>query len=452
MDPKISELLELEEKRQQETLSLIPSENYCSKEVRKLVGSVLMNKYSEGYVGRRYYQGNTIIDSIENEAVGRAKKLFGVPHVNVQPYSGSPANLAILFALCNPGDTILGMDLSSGGHLTHGHPSITASGRFYHSVQFSVNPSISLTGNDVVDESAKASEGSSLIDYDAVGRLAQQSRPRALIIGTTAYPLVLNWQKFAEIADSVGAYLIADISHVSGLILAGSYPTPIPYAHVVMTTTHKTLRGPRGAMIMVTDKGIDKDKELPTKIDRAVFPGLQGGPHDNTTAAIAQCLAEADTDEFRQYGKQVVANARVLASELIDGGITLVGGGTDCHLLLVDLRPQGLSGNVVAEALEVAGLVANRNSVPGDTSPFYPSGLRLGTPAATTLGMKEDEMKQIAAWILQVIDRVKEEKLPEDPKQKSVFMKEFKAKTAQDKFLLDLAQEVRSLCQKYPIK
>jgi glycine hydroxymethyltransferase len=451
MDPKILELITQEEIRQQETLSLIPSENYCSKEVQKLVGSVLMNKYSEGYAGRRYYQGNTIIDSIENEAVERAKRLFKVPHANVQPYSGSPANLAVLFALCDPGDTILGMNLSSGGHLTHGHPSITASGRFYHSVQFGVNTSNSSMHNDAVDESANSSQGSSLIDYDAVGRLAQEARPHALIIGTTAYPMVLNWQRFAEIADSVGAFLIADISHVSGLILADSYPSPVDFAHVVMTTTHKTLRGPRGAMIMVTQKGLDKDAELITKIDRAVFPGLQGGPHNNTTAAIAQCLFEAETPEFKSYGQQVVANAHVMASELVAGGLTLVGGGTDCHLMLIDLRPQELSGNVVAEALEVAGIVTNRNSVPGDTSPFYPSGLRIGTPAVTTRGMKEGEMKQIASWILKVIDYIKDEKLPEDTKLRGTFVKEFKAKIAEDEFLLGIAQEVKELCQKYPL-
>ncbi|KKT64885.1 MAG: Serine hydroxymethyltransferase, partial [Candidatus Woesebacteria bacterium GW2011_GWA2_44_33] len=324
---KILELIKAEEKRQRETLMLIPSENYASKAVREAVGSVLMNKYSEGYPGRRYYQGNKIADEVENFAIEKAKKLFGVETANVQPYSGSPANAAVLFALIEPGSKIMGLKLSSGGHLTHGHPDITFSGRFYRSVQF-------------------GTDDSGIIDYDVVEKLAEKEKPKLLIIGTTAYPLVLDWKRLGEIADSIDAWLVADVAHVAGLIIAGAYPTPTPFVHVVTTTTHKTLRGPRGAIIMVTKKGIKKDPETPNKIDRAVFPGLQGGPHNNTTAGIAQALIEADSEEFRDYGKEVVKNARLLAQELKNGGLTIVGGKTECHLIVVDLRPLGLSGNI----------------------------------------------------------------------------------------------------------
>ncbi|OGM57374.1 serine hydroxymethyltransferase, partial [Candidatus Woesebacteria bacterium RIFCSPHIGHO2_12_FULL_46_16] len=304
---KIFELIKKEEKRQRETLMMIPSENYASKEVRTVVGSVLMNKYSEGYAFRRYYQGNKVVDEVEDFTIKKAKKLFGVEHVNVQPYSGSPANSAVLFALVNPKDKIMGLKLSSGGHLTHGHPEITFSGRLYKSVQFG-------TDND------------GIIDYSQVEKMAKKERPKLMIIGTTSYPLALNWKRFAQITDSIGAWLVADVSHVSGLILAGSYPSPVPFAHIVTTTTHKTLRGPRGAIIMVTKKGIKKDPELSSKIDRAVFPGLQGGPHNNVTAGIAQALIEADTPSFKKYGVQIVKNAKALAHELKKGGLTLVGG------------------------------------------------------------------------------------------------------------------------------
>ena len=382
---KILELIQKEEQRQQDTLMLIPSENYASKDVRDAVGSVLMNKYAEGYSGKRYYQSNEFIDEIETIACEKCKKLFGVEHVNVQPYSGSPANSAVLFALLNQNDKIMGLKLSSGGHLTHGHPDITFSGKFFTSVQFG-------TKDDGV------------IDYSEVEKLAKKEKPKLMFIGTTAYPLILDWKRFAEIADSIGAWLVADISHVAGLVIAGVYPSPVPYAHIVTTTTHKTLRGPRGAMIMVTKKGLEKDVELAKKIDRAVFPGLQGGPHNNTTAAIAIALSEAEGIAFKKYGKQVVTNAKVLAEELVKGGLTIVTGKTECHLIVVDLRPKNLTGKVVAEALEMAGIIVNKNSVPNDTaSPFNPSGIRLGTPAVTTSGMKEKEMKIIAKYILQVV-------------------------------------------------
>ncbi len=429
---KISDLIDVEARRQAETLMMIPSENYASKDVRSAVGSVLINKYSEGYVGRRYYQGNIIIDEIETFAIEKAKELFKVEHVNVQPYSGSPANAEVLFALINPGDTIMGLKLSSGGHLTHGHPDITFSGRFYKSVQFG-------TKDDGV------------IDYDEVEKLAKSEKPKLMIIGTTAYPLIFDWERLGKIADSIDAWLVADISHVSGLVLAGAYPSPVPFAHVVTTTTHKTLRGPRGAMIMVTKKGIAKDANISAKIDKAVFPGLQGGPHNNTTAGIAQALIEADSERFKSYGKQIVANAKHLAEELKKGGLTLATGGTECHLMVIDLRPIGLSGNVVAEALETAGIVVNRNSVPNDPAPpFYPSGVRLGTPAITTRGMKEPEMKIISEWILKVVDHVKDEKLPEGKEEIKELLNSFRSKITNDEFLLNIASEVKDLCKKFP--
>ena len=396
---KISELIKKETKRQLDTLMLIPSENYASKDVRNAVGSVLMNKYAEGYSGKRYYQGNEFIDKIEDIAVEKAKKLFQVPHVNVQPYSGSPANSAVLFAIMGDHPShkasegrgkIMGLKLSSGGHLTHGHPDITFSGKFFTSVQFG-------TGDD------------GIINYDEVERLAKKEKPKLMFIGTTAYPLILDWKRFSNIADSIGAWLVADISHVSGLVLASVYPSPVKYAHVVTTTTHKTLRGPRGAMIMVTKKGVKKDPELAKKIDRAVFPGLQGGPHNNTTAGIAIALSEAEKASFKKYGEQVVKNAKVLAEELKKGGLTIVTGKTECHLIVIDLRSKNLTGKAVAESLEVAGIVVNKNSVPNDTAgPFNPSGIRIGTPAVTTRGMKEKEMKLIASSILKVVDNLED--------------------------------------------
>lgn len=428
----IGGLIKAEEKRQEETLMMIPSENYASKAVREAVGSKLMNKYSEGYPGRRYYQGNGIVDEIENFAIEKAKELFKVEHVNVQPYSGSPANAEVLFALVSPGDKIMGLKLSSGGHLTHGHPDITFSGRFYKSVQFG-------TKND------------GIIDYDEVDKLAREEKPKLMIIGTTAYPRILDWERFGKIADEIGAWLVADISHVAGLVLSGVYVSPVPFVHIVTTTTHKTLRGPRGAMIMVTKKGIEKDSELAAKIDKAVFPGLQGGPHNNTTAAVAQALIEADSEEFKDYGRQIVANAKCLAEELMRGGLTLVTGGTECHLIVIDLRPLGLSGNVVAEALEKAGIVVNKNSVPNDPAPpFYPSGIRLGTPGVTTRGMQEPEMKIIAGWILKVIDHIKNEKLPEGKEERKEFMKDFRAKIENDNFLNETSAEAKDLCKKFP--
>lgn len=430
---EITKLIKKEEKRQAETLMMIPSENYTYPEVREAVGSVLMHKYSEGYSGARYYQGNEFIDDIERLAVERAKNLFGVPHANVQPYSGSPANAEVYFALLNPGDTIMGMQLKVGGHLTHGHPDITFSGKYFKSVQFGVGDK-------------------GRLDYDEIGKLALAEKPKLMLIGTTAYPLAFDWQKFAEIADSIGAWLVADISHVVGLIIAGVYPSPVDFAHVVTSTTHKTLRGPRGALILVTHKGVAKDSELPIKIDRAVFPGLQGGPHNSTTAGIAIALEKASKSEFKKYGEQVVKNAKILADELKNGGLVLYGDGTESHLLVVNLISLGLSGNVVAEALECAGIVVNRNSVPNDPMPpFYPSGIRLGTPAITARGMGEAEMKIIANWILKVIDHVKSYKLPEGKEDRVKFIKGFKKEIEKDEFLQNVASEVSKLCKEFPV-
>lgn len=378
---KIFGLIELEKKRQQETINLIPSENFVSKAVLEALGSCLVNKYAEGYPGKRYYQGNLVIDEVENLAVERAKKLFLVPYANVQPYSGSPANQAVYMACCNLGDTVMGMDLSAGGHLTHGSR-VSFSGKYYRPVFYGVE------------------EQTGMIDYISVLAIAQKEKPKLIWVGATAYPRFFDWEKCHEIALSVGAYLAADISHYAGLIAGGVYPSPVPFVDVVTSTTHKTLRGPRGAIILVTDRGLQKDQELAKKIDKAVFPGLQGGPHENSIAAVAVCLAEAATDEFKQYAKQVVINSAVLAEELKKNGFNLVSGGTDNHLVLVDLRDKNILGKEAAVALEKAGIICNANSIPFDPNPpLSPSGIRLGTPAVTTRGMKEKEMKAIAGLI-----------------------------------------------------
>lgn len=432
-DPEISKLISLEEKRQKDVLEMIPSENYVSKEVRQAMGSVLTNKYSEGYSHKRYYQGNRFIDEIEDIAISRAKKLFGVPHVNVQPYSGSPANAAVYFALLNPGDLIMGLKLSAGGHLTHGHPNITFSGKYYRTIQYDV-------------------EENGTIDLEKVKDLAIMENPKMLVVGTTAYPRIFDWARWREIADKVGALMLTDISHIAGLIAGGAHPSPVPYADVIMTTTHKTLRGPRGAMLMVTERGLKRDPDMAAKIDKAVFPGLQGGPHDNVTAAIAIALKEANTPAFRSYAKQVVKNAKVLSETLTSEGLTLTSGGTDNHLMVVDLRPQGVVGNIVAEALEVAGIVVNYNAVPHDPNPpFYPSGIRLGTPAITTRGMKEKEMKIIGRWIGAVVHEVSRYRLPEAKEERGKFVSTVKKEQWNNKKLLAIASQVKTLCQKFPV-
>jgi len=432
-DPEIASLIKAEEKRQSDSLQMIPSENHTSRAVMEALGTVLTNKYSEGYPKKRYYQGNAIIDEVEILAQERAKKLFGVPHVNVQPYSGSPANTAIYFALLTPiKDKIMGLSLASGGHLTHGSP-VSISGKYFKTVPYEL-------GRD------------GHLNYDAIEKQAAREKPKIIVCGFTAYPRIIDFERFSQIADSVGAYLLADISHIAGLVAAGVHPSPVPYVHIVMTTTHKTLRGPRGAMIMVTDRGLKKDPELTEKIDKAVFPGLQGGPHDNQTAAIAVTLKEASTPEFKKYAVQIVKNSKALAFSLLDFGFDLSSGGSDNHLILIDLRSKGVNGAVGAIALEVAGIVVNKNGVPYETNPpFYPSGIRLGTPAITTRGMKEAEMKKIALWINQVIDEVKNEKLPDAKEKRAEFIKDFKIRVAKNKKLLAIATSVRTLTKQFPV-
>ena len=376
---KIFDLITKEEKQQKDLVYLIPSENFVSNEVKMALASGLSNKYAEGYPGKRYYQGNKIIDEIENLAIERGKKLFGVTHLNVQPYSGSPANSAVQMALLHPGDKICGLKLSAGGHLTHGHPNITFSGKFFESVQYDVNE-----------------EGK--IDYDKLYQLVDQNRPKLLIAGTTAYPWILDWKKFREIADSVGAWLMADISHISGLIVGGVHPDPVPFVDIITSTTHKTLRGPRGAIIGVTESGLKKNNELNKLIDRAVFPGLQGGPHMNTIAAMAVAFEEDLQPEFKIYAEQIIKNAQALKKGLGDLKIF----GTENHLMLVDVGLE--KGKEISERLEENGIIVNANTIPHDLgSPFKPSGIRIGTPAMTTLGWKEADFENIGKKIAKLI-------------------------------------------------
>lgn len=430
----IFSLVNKELKRQKEMIGLIPSENVTSPEVSKVLSSCLSNKYSEGYSNKRYYEGNQFIDQIELTAIERVKKLFGVPYVNVQPYSGSPANLAIYFATMKPNDTLLGLKLSMGGHLTHGHPKVTASGTFYNSIQYGL------------DKNAR-------IDFDEVRRLAHEYKPKVIVAGNTAYPFELDFKKFREIADEVGAFLMADISHVTGLVVAGEHMSPVPYADIIMTTTHKTFRGPRGAMIMVTDLGLQKDPKLGQKIDSAIIPGLQGGPHNATTAGIAIAAGEALTPAFKKYAKQIKKNATALAKGLMKRGFKLVGDGTATHLMVVDLSNYGISfGTQAAFAMDVAGIYANRNTVPDEKgSPFFPSGLRVGTPLVTSRGMKEKEMDMIAEWIFRSIEAVKDFQLPEDNKKRTEFLNDFRAKALKNKELLAIRKEVKALTAKFPL-
>ena len=377
-DPEIAGLINGEARRQSEKMRLIPSENYVSLAVLEACGTVLTNKYSEGYPARRYYEGQQFIDPIETLAIERAKALFAVDHANVQPYSGSPANLAVYLAFAQPGDTIMGMALPMGGHLTHG-AAVSVAGRWFRPVQYGVRRD---TGR---------------IDFDEVRDLALRERPKVIFAGGTAVPRTIDFPAFAEIAAEAGAVLVADIAHIAGLIAGGAHPSPVGYAPVITTTTHKTLRGPRGAMIMT-------DAEHASPIDKAVFPGLQGGPHNHTTAAIAVALREAAAPSFRAYAAQVVANAAALAVALQERGYDLVSGGTDNHLLLVDLTSKGIGGKPAAKALDRAGIELNFNTVPFDTRrPFDPSGIRLGTPAITTRGLTEQHMPQLAVWMDEAI-------------------------------------------------
>ncbi|WP_406284004.1 serine hydroxymethyltransferase [Streptomyces sp. NBC_00209] len=377
-DPELAALVAAEEQLQADTLRLIPSENYVSAAVLEASGTVLQNKYSEGYPGKRYYEGQQVIDQVETLTAERAKALFAMEHANVQPYSGSPANLAVYLAFLKPGDTVLGMALPMGGHLTHGW-GVSATGTWFNGVQYGVRRD---TGR---------------VDLDEVRDLALAERPKLIFCGGTAVPREIDFAGFAEIAREVGAVLVADIAHIAGLVAGGAHPSPAPHVDVVSTTTHKTLRGPRGAMLL-------SRAEHARALDRAVFPGLQGGPHNQTTAAIGVALKEAATPEFRTYAHAVVANARALGEELAARGFDLVSGGTDNHLLLVDLTGKNIPGKPAAKALDRAGIVANYNAVPYDPrKPFDPSGIRLGTPALTSRGVPVSEMARIAEWIDRVI-------------------------------------------------
>jgi glycine hydroxymethyltransferase len=401
-DSEIAKLIEAENVREHESLRLIASENYASRAVMEATGSCLTNKYSEGYAKKRYYEGQEVIDQVEELAISRLQQLFGAEHVNVQPYSGSPANLAVYLAFCNAGDTIMGLGLPAGGHLTHGH-TVSITGKYFKSVPYGVG------------------REDHRIDMDEVRKLAKEHRPKLLWCGTTAYPRTLDFKAFREIADEVGAILAADIAHISGLVCAGVHPSPIGIADVVTSTTHKTFRGPRGGMIFCK-------KAHASAIDRAVFPGLQGGPHNHTTAAIAVAAKEALRPEFKVYAQNIVDNAKALGEALAARGFALITGGTDNHLLLVDLTPKNVTGKIAAKALDRAGIVLNYNSIPFDPrKPFDPSGVRIGTPAITSRGMGKDVMVKLAEWIDRVVQA-----------------------PADEKVLATVAGEVREVCSKYP--
>ena len=402
-DPEIFQAIEHEKTRQAEGVELIPSENYTSEAVMEACGSILTNKYSEGYPGKRYYGGQENIDVIETLAIERAKELFGAEHVNVQPYSGSPANTAVYFALLEYGDTVMGLKLDHGGHITHGLP-IAFSGKSYNFIPYGVNIE---TGR---------------IDMEEVRKLALEHKPKLIVAGFTAYPRDIEWKKFKEIADEVGAITMADISHTAGLIAGGVIESPVPYFDVITTTTHKTLRGPRGAMIMCK-------KKFAKAIDRAVFPGLQGGPHEHAIAGKAIAFLEALKPEFKDYATQVRKNAHHLAEELMKRDFKLVSDGTDTHLILADLTNKGVTGKIAQEKLDEIGITLNKNTVPGDPRPpMDPSGIRLGTPAMTTRGMKEPEMEKIAEWIDRAIQNV------DNPET-----------------LASIKEEVKEMCLSFPV-
>ncbi len=411
-DPEVARLVAEENRLEHDKIRLIASENYASRAVQEATGSVLTNKYSEGYAHKRYYEGQQVVDQVEELAIARLKALFGATpgvevaagdlHVNVQPYSGSPANLAVYFAFCSPGDTIMGLALPAGGHLTHGH-TVSITGKYFKSVQYGVK------------------KDDHRIDMDQVRQLAREHKPKLLWCGTTAYPRILDFAAFRAIADEVGALLVADIAHISGLVCSGVHPSPIGIADVVTSTTHKTFRGPRGGMIFCK-------KEHAAAIDRAVFPGLQGGPHNHVTAGIAVAAREAARPEFKTYAQSIVDNARALGGALAERGFGVVTGGTDNHLLLVDVTSKGVTGKQLAQALDRAGIVLNYNAVPFDPrKPFDPSGVRIGTPAVTSRGMGKDVMLRIADWIYRVT------KAPGD-----------------EALLAKVAGEVKDLCAKYP--
>ena len=401
-DSEIFELIKLEEKRQFDKIRLIASENYVSSAVLQATGTVLTNKYSEGYAGKRYYEGQQIIDQIECLAIERAKNLFGAEHVNVQPYSGSPANVAVYLAFLKPGDTILGMALPHGGHLTHG-AKVSISGKYFNAESYALNRE---TG---------------LIDYDAIREKALSCQPKIIIAGHSAYPRIIDFERFRTIADECGALLMVDMAHFAGLVAGAAHPSPIPYADVVTTTTHKSLRGPRGAMILCKEK-------YAAAIDKAVFPGLQGGPHNHTTAAMAVAFKEADNEDFKDYARQVVENGRTLAESMMANGFNLITGGTDNHLLLVDVTSKNVGGKPAAKALDQAGIVVNYNAIPFDPrKPGSPSGIRLGTAAVTSRGFKRKEMVQVGEWINAVISEPENHHL-----------------------IAEIAADIASFCKDYP--
>ncbi len=396
-DPEVADIIRREEDRQRLGLELIASENYASAAVLEAMGSVLTNKYAEGYPGKRYYGGCQVVDEVENLAIARAKQLFGAEHANVQPNSGAEANMAAYFALIQPGDVAMGMNLQQGGHLTHGRE-VNFSGRLYRFVHYGVD------------------RETERIDYDEMARLAREHRPRIIVTGATAYPRIIDFARAREIADEVGAYLMADMAHISGLVAAGLHPSPVPYAHIVTSTTHKTLRGPRSGFILC--KG-----EIAQQVDKTVFPGVQGGPHMHIIAAKAVCFGEALRPEFRHYQEQIVENARVLAEELQRHGFRLVSGGTDNHLMLVDVGVKGISGRDAERVCEKVAITVNRNTIPYDERPpLQGSGIRLGTPALTTRGMGPDEMRQIAAFIARAIESRDDERALEGIRRQVVEM------------------------------
>ncbi|EPR27995.1 Serine hydroxymethyltransferase [Geobacillus sp. WSUCF1] len=392
-DPQVFAAIEQERKRQHAKIELIASENFVSRAVMEAQGSVLTNKYAEGYPGRRYYGGCEYVDIVEELARERAKQLFGAEHANVQPHSGAQANMAVYFTVLEHGDTVLGMNLSHGGHLTHGSP-VNFSGIQYHFVEYGVDPK------------------THVIDYDDVREKARLHRPKLIVAGASAYPRIIDFAKFREIADEVGAYLMVDMAHIAGLVAAGVHPNPVPYAHFVTTTTHKTLRGPRGGMILCQE-------QFAKQIDKAIFPGIQGGPLMHVIAAKAVALGEALQDDFKVYAKRVVENAKRLAAALQNEGFTLISGGTDNHLLLVDLRPQQLTGKTAEKVLDEVGITVNKNTIPYDPeSPFVTSGIRIGTAAVTTRGFGLEEMDEIAAIIGLVLKNVGSEQALEEARQR----------------------------------
>ncbi|CAL7912365.1 serine hydroxymethyltransferase [Fusobacterium necrophorum] len=404
VDPDVYNAIMAEKKRQEEGIELIASENFVSKAVMEAAGSVLTNKYAEGYPKKRYYGGCVNIDIVENLAIERLKEIFGAKYANVQAHSGSQANMGVYVALLEPGDKILGMSLSAGGHLTHGYK-ISFSGKNYIGLEYGLNPE------------------TKLIDFDSIRKIALAEKPKIIVAGASAYSRIIDFQKFREIADEIGAYLMVDMAHIAGLVAAGEHPNPLEYAHVVTSTTHKTLRGPRGGVILTNHQ------EIAEKIDKTIFPGIQGGPLGHIVAAKAVAFKEALTPEFKDYQRQVVKNAKAMAEELVSGGLRIVSGGTDNHLMLVDLRSKGVTGKVAEKILEEAGITCNKNAIPNDPEkPFITSGIRLGTPAITTRGMKEEEARQIAKMIIKVLNN------PEDSQK-----------------IAEVKEEVLALTKKFPL-